>query len=240
MAMQIIKLCVEKVVHAWCRLNRFPPTYIQSMGSQGGSVVKNPPSRRHGFDPWVGKIPWRKKEQPTAVFLPGKSHGQRHLTGYSPWGHRVRHDWATKQQSSVYNPMAEIKILSCLLDLYSVLLIHSVRNYWALTSSQACSDCPLLVGKMWISHDSTGLQESLDLDHVFEAQRKAELPGTPQFPDKVCLTWVLQGGNHSPDSEWGLGAQATKGRDRTERCISRHPWPLERQGLPPSEMGWGG
>ena len=65
---------------------------------------------------------------------------------------------------------------------------------------------------MWISHDSTGLQESLDLDHVFEAQRKAELPGTPQFPDKVCLTWVLQGGNHSPDSEWGLGAQATKGR----------------------------
>ena len=154
---------------------------------------------------------------------------------------RVRHNWVTEQQSSVYNPMAMIKILSCLLDLYSVLLlIHSVRNYWALTSSQACSDCPLLVGKMWTNHDSTGVQESLDLDHVFEAQRREELPGTPLFPDKVCLTWVLQGGNHSPNSEWGLGAQATKGRDRTEHCISKHPWPLKRQGLPPSEMGWGG
>ena len=40
------------------------------------------------FDPWVGKIPWRKKCQHTPVFLPGESHGQRSLTGYSPWGHR--------------------------------------------------------------------------------------------------------------------------------------------------------
>ena len=35
--------------------------------------------RRHGFDPWVGKNPWRRKWQPTPVFLPGKSHGQRSL-----------------------------------------------------------------------------------------------------------------------------------------------------------------
>ena len=41
--------------------------------------------RRGGFDPWVGKIPWRRKWQPTLVFLPGKSHGQRSLAGYSPW-----------------------------------------------------------------------------------------------------------------------------------------------------------
>ena len=40
--------------------------------------------RRHGFDPWVGKIPWRRKWQPTPVFLSGKSHGQRSLVGYSP------------------------------------------------------------------------------------------------------------------------------------------------------------
>ena len=39
--------------------------------------------RRHRFDPWVGKIPWRRKWQPIPVFLPGKSHGQRSLTGYS-------------------------------------------------------------------------------------------------------------------------------------------------------------
>ena len=40
------------------------------------------------FDPWVGKIPWRKAWQPTLVFLPGESHGQRSLAGYSPWGRK--------------------------------------------------------------------------------------------------------------------------------------------------------
>ena len=44
--------------------------------------------RRHRFDPRVGKIPWRRKWQPTPVFLPGKSHGQRSLVGYSPRGHK--------------------------------------------------------------------------------------------------------------------------------------------------------
>ena len=39
------------------------------------------------FDPWVGKIPWGKKWQPTPVFLPGESHGRRSLVGYSPRGH---------------------------------------------------------------------------------------------------------------------------------------------------------
>ena len=41
--------------------------------------------RKAAFDPWVGKIPWRRKWQPTPVFLPGKSHGERNLAGYSPW-----------------------------------------------------------------------------------------------------------------------------------------------------------
>ena len=41
---------------------------------------------RPGFNPWVGKISWRRKWQPTPVFLPGKSHGWRSLLGYSSWG----------------------------------------------------------------------------------------------------------------------------------------------------------
>ena len=43
--------------------------------------------RRRVFNPWVGKIPWRRALQTTPVFLPGDSHGQRSLVGYSPWGH---------------------------------------------------------------------------------------------------------------------------------------------------------
>ena len=57
--------------------------------------------RRHRFNPWVRRIPWRRKRQPTPV-LPGKSRGQRNLAGYSPWGHkRVRHQLATKQQQQI-------------------------------------------------------------------------------------------------------------------------------------------
>ena len=41
--------------------------------------------RKHGFDSWVGKIPWRRKWQPTSVFLPEKSQWQRSLAGYNPW-----------------------------------------------------------------------------------------------------------------------------------------------------------
>ena len=43
--------------------------------------------RRPGFNPWIEKISWRRKWQPTPVFLPGESHGQRSLVGLSPWGH---------------------------------------------------------------------------------------------------------------------------------------------------------
>ena len=44
--------------------------------------------RRPGFDPWLGKIPWRREWQPVPVILPGKSHGQRSLAGYSPRDHK--------------------------------------------------------------------------------------------------------------------------------------------------------
>ena len=51
-------------------------------------MVKNPPAnvgdKRCTFDPWVRKMPWKRAQQPTPVFLPEESHGQRSLVGYSP------------------------------------------------------------------------------------------------------------------------------------------------------------
>ena len=44
--------------------------------------------KRLRFDPWVRKFSWRRAWRPTPVFLPGESHGQRSLEGYSPWGHK--------------------------------------------------------------------------------------------------------------------------------------------------------
>ena len=49
---------------------------------------KNLHAKRCEFNPWVRKISWRSKWQPTAVLLPGKSHRQRSLMGYSPCGHK--------------------------------------------------------------------------------------------------------------------------------------------------------
>ena len=58
--------------------------------SQVTLVVKNPPANagdmRHVFDPWVRKIPWRRKWNPTLVFLLEEPHGKRSLVDYSTWG----------------------------------------------------------------------------------------------------------------------------------------------------------
>ena len=56
--------------------------------------------KRLGFDPWVGKVPLKRKWQPTLVFLPGKFHGQRSLVGYGPWGCK---EWDTTQWLSNNN-----------------------------------------------------------------------------------------------------------------------------------------
>ena len=92
-------------------ISNYIPSMISPEGSflfngfksfPGGSVGKRVilQCRRPGFDSWVGKILWRRAWQPTPVFLPGESHGQRSLMGYSPWGlARVRHNLETKPLS---------------------------------------------------------------------------------------------------------------------------------------------
>ena len=75
--------------------------YLKGHHAFGGhpvmaQMIRNPPAKQEAwFSPWVGKIPWRREWQPTPVFLPGKSCGQRSLASYSPWGCRVGHDWET-------------------------------------------------------------------------------------------------------------------------------------------------
>ena len=73
-------------------LNRWFPfiSFCHCLGFPGGARGKGPDcqcrrQKRRGLDLWVGKIPCRAR-QPTPVFLPGRSHGQRSLLGYSPWG----------------------------------------------------------------------------------------------------------------------------------------------------------
>ena len=66
------------------------PSLYCSRGFPGGSNGKESAcsAGNQGFDPWVGKIPWRRTWQLTPVFLPGEFHRQRSLVGYSPWGYK--------------------------------------------------------------------------------------------------------------------------------------------------------
>ena len=90
--------------------------------SQVALVVKNLPAnkgdKRHGFKPWVGKIPWRRAWQPTPIFLPGEFHGQRSPGGLQSMGSQsVRHDWVTMCMHTHWNPahgdVTRSSVLAC-------------------------------------------------------------------------------------------------------------------------------
>ena len=66
------------------KINMYPFSPGGASGKEPACQSRRPKSR--GFDPWVGKIPWRRKRQPNPVILPGESNGRRSLVGYSPWG----------------------------------------------------------------------------------------------------------------------------------------------------------
>ena len=77
---------ISSAVHA-----QVMPVNSRSWASQVALVIKEPTCqcrrrKRRRFGPWVRKIPWRRARQPTPVFLPGESHGQRSLAGHSRWG----------------------------------------------------------------------------------------------------------------------------------------------------------
>ena len=78
-----------------------------------------------GFS-WVGKISWRRKWQPTPVFLPGKVHGQRSLGGYSPWGHKESD--TTEQLSTAHNTHTKKKTLKAGGESMKMQCISSLRN----------------------------------------------------------------------------------------------------------------
>ena len=73
-----------------CILSKFPS--VAGFPGGAGDRELTCQCKRHmrsRFNPWVGKILWRRAWQPTLVFLPGESHGQRSLSGYSPWDHKA-------------------------------------------------------------------------------------------------------------------------------------------------------
>ena len=119
-------MAIHSSILAW----RIPwteePAGLQSMGSQRvghdwsnlacmHAAIKNKCQcwrpKRHWFDCWVRNIPWRRKWQPTPVFLPGESHRWRSLLGYSPWG-RKESD-TTEQLTHMFLIIAKMNLWYC-------------------------------------------------------------------------------------------------------------------------------
>ena len=85
-------------LQSWTRLSNWRTTVDLSMDYPGGTVEWiRLQCKRCGSSSWVGNIPWRRKWQPPSIFLPGKTHGQKSLVVFSPWGHkRVRDDFVAQ------------------------------------------------------------------------------------------------------------------------------------------------
>ena len=102
--------------------------------SQVAQEVKNPPAsagdiKRLGFDPWVGKISWRRKWQLTPVFLPGESHGQRSLAGYSSWGRRELDMTEVTERANIY---IQIQFISIAIQNYIIEINYNLFSSFFL------------------------------------------------------------------------------------------------------------
>ena len=132
--------------------------------------------RRPGFDPWVGKIPWRRKWQPTPIFLPGESQGQRSLGGYSLWVARVRHDWVTKHTAHTY---IHIHIRSdqslSRVRLFATLWIAAHRAFLSITNSRS-------------SLRLTSIESGMPSSHLILCRPPLLLP--PIRPSISLFQWV--------------------------------------------------
>ena len=98
-------------------------------------VVKNPPAnagdnKRHVFDPWVGKILWRRAWKPIPVFLPRESHGQRRLIGYSPWG-RKESDTTEATKHSTLLP-EQFSGINTIILCYAIITTIHFQNFFII------------------------------------------------------------------------------------------------------------
>ena len=106
--------------------------------------------RQCGFDLWARKIPWRRKWQPTPVFSPGKSHGQRSLVSYSLWGHKEP-DTTERVSMHMHTHMR-------IVYLGRISLLRTWRQSISLNISQLKSD-PSSLNNFLLFWDRTDFQE---------------------------------------------------------------------------------
>ena len=104
-----------------------------------------------GLIPWVKKIPWGRKWQHTPVFLPGESHGQKSLVGYSPWGcKRGGHNLTTKQQQQIvrYKPLKYLCLNNLMVAWTQVIERKNLYSILAAAAAKSLQSCLTLCDPM--------------------------------------------------------------------------------------------
>ena len=143
--------------------------------------------RRRSFDPWVGKIAWRRKWQPTPVFLPGKFHGQRSLVGYSLWGQ-------TEQAGAIHLVTLQHHLFYLFLwqNMEKAMAPHSSTHAWKITWTEEPGRLQSM-GSLRVGHDWV---TSLSLFTFMQWRRKWQptpvfLPGESQGRGSLvgCHLW---------------------------------------------------
>ena len=98
--------------------------------------------RQCGFDPWVGKVPWRRKWQPTLVFLPGESHGQESLVGHSSQGCKESDKTEHSHTGSSEKRSQPDRSCKCRVPIsHYCLLVGDIFWFWGLSLSTVCLLC---------------------------------------------------------------------------------------------------
>ena len=149
----------------------FMPFMAASSGAGGKeSACQCTKHETCGFDSWIQKNPWRRAWQPTPVFLPGESHGQRNQAGYSPWGHKESDTTEATQHRCTRGSMSSLTLTSArqLLFLQSQLLLVSacqvcipqnilaMGSYYITSSSLQAQEWQLLsaFAQLWVASPS--------------------------------------------------------------------------------------
>ena len=190
--------------------------------------------RRSGFNPWVGKIPWRRKWQPTPVFLPGESHGQRSLAGYSPWGHkRVRHNFVTKQQEKQPQPRVGFIVrrasrpksrlgntLQDAVEIVQEMMTACMETGWC-REKRGTGESEGEMGRSGERKLGQGRQEASSLGNSVDQQHQSQI-WNPISAWALVRVWVTgrTGGWTCPESRY---TQATCPRDRSRQISSWTP-----------------
>ena len=166
---------------------------LSKRGFPGGASAKEPACqyrrrKRHGLDPCVGKIPWRRAWQSTPVFLPGKVHGQWSLVGYKSMGVAKSWTWlsnfhyyATKKQTNTRNKENTFNLIVHYLEKYSSLAHrgwHAHLHLWKFTTWMfICRGLTVLILKLFSWQAGSFPPGLMSLWHGLVKELKAALGG---------------------------------------------------------------